>query len=234
VSGLGALAELDLDHPDLCRGGLSGKPLRVEAAVRITATEITAAQFPDQVTAVLAVIRADAALPGVVGKATELRAAIEGADRVRAHRAEAERGNIQDRRGIRLAALCPADRHAQRIGIGLGLRPHGMAHELVAIAVDVVEGAEGLFARLVLGALVDQGALRPREGQTVIVGLEQILAQLWPHALDQETDMADHRIVAQHRMPSLQQVVDAHQAERGPGQQRRHRQHGAALREREP
>src|SRR6266576_859362 len=72
MAGLGALRELDLDHLDLRRYGLGGKPLVAERAVVIAAAEIAAAELPDQVAAVLAMIPADAALAGIVREAAEL------------------------------------------------------------------------------------------------------------------------------------------------------------------
>src|SRR5699024_4447194 len=67
VAGLGALAELDLDHPHLRLLRLGGEALRIECAVLGAAAEVAAAQLPDQVAAMLAVVRADAAFAGVVG-----------------------------------------------------------------------------------------------------------------------------------------------------------------------
>src|SRR5690606_10390026 len=63
---LGALADLQLDHPDLRIGRPFRKAGGVEAAVFGAASEIAAADFPDQVAAMLAMIGADRALSGIV------------------------------------------------------------------------------------------------------------------------------------------------------------------------
>src|SRR5207253_11517448 len=62
VAGLGALRDLDLDHLDLGGARLLGELFRVELAVGSAAAEIAAADLPDQVAAVLAVVAADRAL----------------------------------------------------------------------------------------------------------------------------------------------------------------------------
>jgi hypothetical protein len=66
VARLGALRELDLDHLHLVEGGIFGEARAVELAVGIAAAEVAAADFPDQVAAVLAVVARDRALAGVV------------------------------------------------------------------------------------------------------------------------------------------------------------------------
>ena len=75
MAGLGALADLELDHLDLVVAGDAGEFVRIEGAVAVAAAEIAGADFPDDVAAVLAVIGADAALAGVMGEAALLGAA---------------------------------------------------------------------------------------------------------------------------------------------------------------
>src|ERR1700752_3124584 len=101
MAGLGALADLELDHLDLVVGGDLGEQFGIEAAVAVAAAEITGADLPDDVAAVLAVIGADAALAGVMRETAALRAGIERAHRVGAERAEAHRRYVEDRRRIR-------------------------------------------------------------------------------------------------------------------------------------
>jgi hypothetical protein len=214
VPGLGALAELDLDHAHLRQSGIALELRRVEAAVVVAAAEVAAADLPDEVATVLEVIRADAALPRVVREAALARAEVQGADRVRAQRAEAQGRDVEHRGGVRLRAVRPADRHAERRGVRFGDRLHRMADELVPGAIDVAERAEGLLARLALGALVDQRALRARERQLLVVRLEQVLTDLGADALHPIAQVADDRIVAQHRPRALQQVGDAEQRQR--------------------
>ena len=77
MAGLGALAELELDHLDLIvrRGG--GEFVGAERAVAVAAGKIAGADFPDDVAAVFAMVRAIAALAGIVGEIAFLGAAVE-------------------------------------------------------------------------------------------------------------------------------------------------------------
>ena len=52
----GALAELDFNHFDLRLAGLAGKALGVKTALLVAATEVTRANFPNQVAAMHAVV----------------------------------------------------------------------------------------------------------------------------------------------------------------------------------
>lgn len=113
MARLGTLAQFHLDHLHLWIHCLLGEALRIEAPLFVAAAKVTAAQFPDQITAVLAMITADAAFAGVVGEVAELGATIERTDRVGAERAEAHRGDVEDRRAVRLAALRTADADAK-------------------------------------------------------------------------------------------------------------------------
>ena len=70
---------------------------------------VAGADLPDQVSAGLEVVRRDAALAGVVGKAAHLGTAVEGQDRVGAQAAVAHRADVQKRALAGLAALAVAE-----------------------------------------------------------------------------------------------------------------------------
>src|SRR5438477_4546237 len=108
MPGLGALADLEFDHLDLIVGCDACEFVRIEAAVAIAAAKIAGADLPDDVAAILAVIRADAALAGIVREAAFFRPRIERAYRGGAERAKAHRRNAEHRGRIRLAASGPA------------------------------------------------------------------------------------------------------------------------------
>ena len=80
MAWLGALTKLDLDHLDLGIFSLLGKTLGIEIAVSSPAAKIPATDFPNEVSAVLSVIRADAALTGVVSETTHPCALVERED----------------------------------------------------------------------------------------------------------------------------------------------------------
>src|SRR5690606_9004454 len=93
-SGLGALRNFNLDHFHLRKAGFFTEGVLIETAIGMAATEIAGAQLPNQVPA-LKVVGADAALAGVVIKATLFGAEIERRDRGFRKRAVAHGGNIK-------------------------------------------------------------------------------------------------------------------------------------------
>src|SRR4051794_3716099 len=106
MAGLGALADLELDHLDLVVGRHARELLGIEGAVdTVAAAEIARPDLPDDVAAVFAVIGADAALPGIVREATLFRARVQGPHRVRAERAKAHGRDVEYRCRIRFCAI---------------------------------------------------------------------------------------------------------------------------------
>src|SRR3984893_9589214 len=137
MAGLGALAELELDHFYLVVLGVVGKFLGAERAVGIAAAEIARADFPDDVAAVLAMIGAKAAFAGVVGEIALLGPTVQRQDGVGAERAKTHRRNIEDRSRIGLAAIRAADGNAERLP-DHRLRRYRMVEPLVARRIKVV------------------------------------------------------------------------------------------------
>ena len=85
----------------------------------------------------------------------------------------------------------------------------GRMHQvLVACRVDVALGTERQLGGGSLGPLVDQRPHVPVVGPAVEVALNEILLQLRAERLQQIAHVAQHRVIAQHRMPALKQVVD--------------------------
>jgi hypothetical protein len=101
-----------------------------------------------------------------------------------------------------------------------------MVDPFVAGAPDVDLGPERPVVRFALGALVDQRALRARERRRLLVALDEVLAQFRPDVLEQEAQVADHRIVAQDGVARLAPVVQAERRQRAEG--RRHGEPTAA------
>ena len=220
MAGLGALAHLELDHLDLVeRSGLR-EVLRRECAVGVACTEIAGADLPDEVAAVLAMIGAQAALAGVVGEIPGPGSLVERADGIGAERTEAHRRDVEHRGAVGLRAIGPADGDAERLD-GVRPRRHRMAHPLEACGVDVVLGAERPLVEHHLGTLIDHRALVAGERHARLLVLEEVLPHLRPHVLQEEAQMGRYRIVAQHRMAGLQQVVSTEDSEEAEHQQRR-------------
>ena len=82
MAGLGALAQLELDHLDLLVAATAREVLGREAAVEIAAAEIAGADLPDDVAAHLAMIGAEAAFAGIMREAALLGAGVQSADGV--------------------------------------------------------------------------------------------------------------------------------------------------------
>ena len=80
MARLGTLAHLDLDHAHLRAARLGRKTFGIEAPIWRAAPEVAAAQFPHQVTTVLAMVGADAALAGVMVEIAQLGALVERTD----------------------------------------------------------------------------------------------------------------------------------------------------------
>jgi len=115
-----------------------------------------------------------------------------------------------------------------------------MVDPFVAGFLHVQLRAEGPLVGLALGPLVDQRALHARERRGLGVALDEVLADLDAHELEQEAQVPDHGIVAQHRVARLVRVApaqaDEEQAHQGqqsadveghPGEERQQEAHGA-------
>ena len=81
-----------------------------------------------------------------------------------------------------------------------------MVDPLEAHFVDVELGSKRPLVAVALGTLVNQAALLARKRRRFAVALDDVLANLGADEFEQKPDMADHRVVAQHRMPRLAQV----------------------------
>src|SRR6201989_26024 len=179
MPGLGTLADLEFDHLDLVIRGDAGEFLGIEAAVAIAATEIAGADFPDDVDAILAMIGAEAAFPGVMGEAALFGARVQRAYRVGAERTKTHRRDIEYRCRLRPLAIRSADGDAEFL-LGMRLGSHRMMHPFVALAIDVLLGAERPLVEHHLGALVDQRAGVAAERHAVLLALEEVLPHLRP------------------------------------------------------
>ena len=213
MTGLGALADLELDHLDLIVAGDARELLRIEGAVAVAAAEIAGAYLPDDIAAILAVIGADTALAGVVREATLPGPRIQRTHRIGAKRTETHRRNIEDRRRIRPGAIGSADGDAEFL-LGMRLRRHRMVHPLITLAVDVFLGAEGPLVEHHLGALIDHRAGVAGKRHAVLLALEEILPHFGPDLFEQKTDVRRDRIVTQNGVALLRQVAKAEERQR--------------------
>src|SRR5690606_4807370 len=214
VAGLGPLRQFYLDHFYLGCTGVAYEGLLGECAVFVAASEVTRADVPHQRAAGLAVIPADAAFAGVVREAAQAGAFVQRHDRLGRKGGEAHRRNVECRHRVRLGAFGSAH-HDPEIRIGDARRHQRMVDPFVALAIDILACAERALVDFLLGALVDDRALRARERRGLRIVFQEVLADLRPDELEKKAQIAQDRVVAAYRVPRLDQVIDAQQ-----GQQR--------------
>ena len=115
----GALAQFDFDGANWVGGHRLLETTQVEVALRISAAEISGAQLPNQLAAMLMVGR-HAAFACIVQAPGQLTAAIECFDCLGAERSEAHRRQIDD--GIGAKCLSSSSVFAQHLGTRDGVR----------------------------------------------------------------------------------------------------------------
>ena len=220
MAGLGALAQLQLDHFYLWVGGGLGEAFGGEGAVQVAGAEIATADLPDDVAAGRLVMRGIAALAGVMREVAEVGAGVECADGLGRQRAEGHGGDVEHAGAVGVGAVGAADHHP---GLRLLRRAggDGMLQPLEAGLIDLVLGAEGALVQHHLGALVDQAALVAAEGRAVLLILEEVLAHLRADFLQQEAEVGDDGVVAQNRVAGVEQVLQPQQGQQAGQQQQR-------------
>ena len=140
---------------------------------------------------------------------TELGTAIERADGVARQRPKAHRRDVEHRHRIRLGT--PLAHHHAKVRRSNARGRKRMANPLVPGDLHIQFGAERAAVDFALGALVDDAALGTRERTLVGVVLNEVLADFRADELEQEAEVAPQRVVAQHRVARLRDVVDTQQ-----------------------
>ena len=210
LARLGPLRQLDLEGTHLLDGGQFLEADRVEVAVGVAHAVFGGADLEDDVATTFQVMRAEAALAGIHPGTGHLRTA-----RQRAHRRfrdcpVAHAGDV-DQRVADKGLVAPAfadDQWRRRLMLAFQHGKGSIDEDQRAGLVEVVGRAETEHAALVLGHAVDPGARRPVEGHFVAVAEEEVLAEIFAQALEEEAQVADHRVIAQHRVALLRDVAD--------------------------
>src|SRR5271163_746947 len=81
---------------------------------------------------------------------------------------------------------------------------------LVTDLVDIALGPESQFGGGTFGPLVDQRADNAVEGTAVKVPFDEVLLYLGAQCLQRKPHMPQDRVVPQHRVLALDEVIDAH------------------------
>ena len=173
-----------------------------------------------------AVVLADRAFAGVMGKAANLRALVQRQDGIGRQRAKAHRRDVEHAGMVGLGA----GRHRLRWRIGRATNPdaeimavqpcgcHRVVDPFIAACAHIHQGAERAVVRVSLGTLVDQRALGAREGQRFGVAFDEVLTHFRADEFQEKAHMADDRVVAQDGVARLAAVAQTQQRECGAGQ----------------
>ena len=154
----------------------------------------------------LAMIAADRAFARIMGKTAPLRAFIERPDGVGAQRAEAHRRYVENRSGVRLGAICPADEYAEARRVGDGPGPRRVGDEFIAVAIHIHQRSEWSVADLILGTRIDERALAARKGRLFLVALDKILPDRRTNAFEEPPQPSHKRIISPDRMFGLSEI----------------------------
>ena len=216
-AGLGALGELDLDRPH--RRGVDDllEPARARSCPCSSRQPKYAVPICSTMSPPWRWYGESPPSPVLCRQPASGRAPVEGLIGVAGHRAEAHRGDVDQRRragtpwpGPRgppstLALGSPA---VAAWSCGQRRREGAVLDDRVARQVlDVVVGAEPGVVVLLLGRGVDPGALVAAERPLLVVAGDDVLAQLRTDRLQPVARVRDHRVVAQQRVPLLGQVA---------------------------
>ena len=207
-----ALGQLQFDHLHLIVRSQRRELLGVEAAIMGAAAEVACADLENQIAATFAVITADPALARVMREPADLRALVQRGNGVGRQRTKAHGRDVVDRRGVRLRTIITTDQNAE-IGVRDLLGFDRVRHPLIAGIVDALLRAKRPLVLDVLGALIHDRPRFAAERHLFVVAFDQILADLGADGFEQVAEVTDDGIVAQHRVPRLEHVIDAHQHE---------------------
>ena len=237
-TGLRALGELDLDRAHRRLGHALAQALQAEAPVRVAAAEVARADLERQLPAVTVRFR-KASLAGVLQAARELRAAIQRLYSDGRERAVAHTGQVHDR--CRAESVTSPVCRAEDLGGGNAVvrwpawlpgrrrwcgERRVLDDQQALDGLHLVVGPEPEHVRLALRGGVHPAALIARERPLLVVGRDDVLAQLRAERLQRVAEVPDDREVTQDRAAALQQVVTDNARERGGDARSRAVEHG--------
>ncbi len=173
VSRFCSLGEFDLNHLDFLKGGFFLEHIRIELAFIGSATEISCAHLPDQVTT-LKMIGADGSLAGVVGEISHLRSLIECNHGVLAESPVAHGRDVQQTSIIRLFAVFSSNQDANFLQIQM-LWAQRMIDPLVTCCINIPHGSKRDRISDVLCPFVNHTPFLTVEGCSTGIGFDEIL-----------------------------------------------------------
>ena len=81
-----------------------------------------------------------------------------------------------------------------------------MVQPLEPAGINIVLGAERALIQCLLGALIDDRAFVTGKRGAVLFAFQEILTDLWADFFENETNMGGQRVIAEDRMPRLNQI----------------------------
>ena len=167
------------------------------------------AHLHDDVATALDVVRGESAFPRIHVTARFLRPARERAHRRRRDRTEAHAADVDDGAGLErvLAIALADDDRRRRHAILLQHRERVIDEDDRARLAKIVGRAEADDAAFALRQPVDEAARCAVERHLGTVARKEILAEIFAEILEEKAQMPDDRIVAQHRVLFLRDVV---------------------------
>ena len=194
-AGLGSLRQLHVDHLHVRVERLLAERVRREVAFAGAASEVAAAELPEEVRSAVQVVGGESALSGLVEEASLRGSGAHRADCIHGQRAVAHGGDVEEAGVVGLCALGAADRHAVLAEAAGGAGrvawvrysyPGGRTSSSVPkLLTDVLPSA----------AVVDEGAGVAVEGLAVPVPLDEVLLDHRPQLFEHEAAVPQEREV---------------------------------------
>jgi len=224
LAWLGPLGKLDFKGPHRLVGGQLAQFFQGQAAVLVAAAVFGRADLENDVAAPFQMIGRQAPFPRIHPAPGLGCAPGQGLHRRFGNGAETHAADIQRGAGGErlLAPALPDNQGRGRQLVLLQHRKGGVDEKDGSRLLQVVGGAETQHAPFIFGQTIDPAPGSPVKGALFPVIEEKILAEIFPQALEEVAQMADHRVIAQHRMALLGNVLHIpvdHPEQQAKGQQ---------------
>ena len=171
------------------------------------ATEIAGTDFPDQISTGFPMVAGDRSFPRIVVEAALLCTGIQAENGIGGQRAETHGGNVKHA-GVVWLVTVSADQNPE-IAAAQSSGSERVVHPLESLFVHAELGAKRAFVENILGPLIHDCALFPREGAFLGVGLDKVLADFGADGFEQVSEVRHDGVVPADGVLSLNKVIGA-------------------------